>query len=51
MRFYEGTWQDYLSDLESEKEEAGVWDVVYFGESRVLSSILDKFLSERDTVD
>lgn len=32
VHFYEGTWQQYLKDLEDEKEEYKCFDVVYFGE-------------------
>ena len=31
VRFYEGTWKQYLADLEDEKEPYEAFDVVYFG--------------------
>ncbi|GAA5903485.1 hypothetical protein JCM5296_006267 [Sporobolomyces johnsonii] len=30
VRFYEGTWQQYMKDLEEGKEEYVAWDGVYF---------------------
>lgn len=32
VRFYPGTWQAYLKDLEDEKEPYLCFDAVYFGE-------------------
>lgn len=30
VRFYEGTWQQYLEALEDEREEYVAWDSIYF---------------------
>lgn len=40
VRFYEGTWKQWMGDLESGTEEYEGWDAVYFGESaRVCLSV------------
>ena len=39
VRFYRGTWQEWIKDLESGKEEWLEFDGIYFGKIILLSHL------------